>query len=466
MGSGRSAVHREQETTTHLGWTVLHHRCDCRLPAWLVFLSGIDGLLMLNLLKAMTAAGLLGFGGGSAMIPIIEDQLVNKHSLVSAEEFNRQVVVVNITPGAQPPKLGALNGLQTGGILAAILASLVISLPSVLGAFGLLSLGSSGSWITLASVGISVVIIVMMSAYIARVLKAADRRRRTFWWIILATVLLSGLGNLLGLIGTLIGRDLSWGIPRLSTPQIIALALAIIVVVSMRQKANPIRFQFASLSRYLVGSAAFLGLVLAGIAVCWTFLGLDGLMLGGRLALSAVTSFGGGPAYLGVAAGYFVDSGLISSELFYTQLVPVASALPGPILVKVAAGVAFIVGGEQSVVTAWALGLAAMLIVTGACVAVLLPIFGAYDQLKDHPVFQNISNFMLAVICGLLINTAISMLKVSAEIGASSGHSPTLVIWLSLLGIGVCYLLHHRKLVPDIVLILGCGALSVFALSL
>lgn len=465
MGSCRGSLNSEQETSKNLGWAVLCSSGNRRVSARMVFLPGLDGLLMLNLLKAMTAAGLLGFGGGSAMIPIIEDQLVNKHSLISTEDFNRQVVVVNITPGAQPPKLGALNGIQSEGTLAAVLASLVVSLPSVLGTLGLLSLGGSVHWITLASVGISVVIIVMMLAYIARVLAAADRRRRVFWVIIVATVLLAGLGNLLSFLGTLLGRDLSLAIPRVTTPQVIALSLIVIVLASIRQKSSPLQVRLGGLRRYLLGSLVFAGMSLLGVAVCFALLGFDGLVIGGRLALSAVTSFGGGPAYLGVASGYFVDSGLISSELFYTQLVPISSALPGPILVKVAAGVAFVVGGESGVVFAWISGLAAMLIVTGACVAVLLPIYGAYDQLKTHPIFQNISNYMLAVVCGLLVNTAISMLQASAEIGASLGHSPTLVTWLSLVGVVTCYVIHHRKWLPDILLILGCGVLSVLAFS-
>ena len=54
--------------------------------------------MMLALLKI----GFIGFGGGSALIPVIEKEVVEERKLVTEEEFNKDVFVASISPGALP----------------------------------------------------------------------------------------------------------------------------------------------------------------------------------------------------------------------------------------------------------------------------------------------------------------------------------------------------------------------------
>ena len=54
----------------------------------------------ISMTMTMLKIGFIGFGGGSALIPVIEDEVVEKDKIVSEEEFNDDVMIASITPGA------------------------------------------------------------------------------------------------------------------------------------------------------------------------------------------------------------------------------------------------------------------------------------------------------------------------------------------------------------------------------
>ena len=70
------------------------------------------------------------------------------------------------------------------------------------------------------------------------------------------------------------------------------------------------------------------------------------------------------------------------------------------------------------------------------------------------------------MICGLLIGVSFTMLDVSAHVAESAGVWPLLVVLMSIVGIAALTLIHVKKWVPDIVMIILCGALSLIGLSL
>ena len=83
------------------------------------------------LLLCMLKVGFIGFGGGNALIPFIEKEVVIKHRLVSREEFNKYVVTANITPGALPVEVAVLLGKTVAGLPGMLLAPICIVLPGV-----------------------------------------------------------------------------------------------------------------------------------------------------------------------------------------------------------------------------------------------------------------------------------------------------------------------------------------------
>ena len=222
----------------------------------------------------------------------------------------------------------------------------------------------------------------------------------------------------------------------------------------------------ASISTVRGATLAFVALTLVGAGLFVAVAGFKGLEFAGLLTLSTLTSFGGGAAYIGVADGFFVRSGLISEAVFYTQLVPVANALPGPILVKVGVGSSYLFGTAVGPVQGWLLGLAGMFITVGACCAVALPLLGLYQQLKDHPVVVGIGRYILPVICGLLVSVAVTMVEISTAVMVDAGAPRVPAVAVLLAAAALMTVLHVRRLVPDLVLLGAAGAASLAALAL
>jgi chromate transporter len=425
-----------------------------------------------GLLRGLLTAGLIGFGGGSALIPVIERQLVLKRPLLDEHTYLRHTVVANVTPGALPVKLAGFAGATVRGGGLALAAAAVVAAPGVLGTLGLLAasaaLGPAAvRAVSHASVGITAFIIVLLIGYILRV----HREGHPLWLFLAITTvsaLLNGAGPLVRLGALLTGRPTDLSLPHLTAVQLIGLALAVIVGVSLFQrKSKPAGRPARPRNRGIWhATVVFVAAGALGIALFALIAGLPGLRVGGLLALSTVTSFGGGEAYIGVAEGFFVRSGLIGTQEFFTQLVPIANALPGPILVKVAAGVGFSFGGPSGPLVAWVLAGAAMLITVSASCAVALPVLATYDSLRDHPLMVNIGRYIMPVICGLLIQVCASMLEVSAGVAESAGIAATPLTWVTLAVVAVLSYVHLKALVPDTVLLLACGAASLLVLGL
>ncbi len=77
----------------------------------------------------MLKVGAIGFGGGSALIPVMERELVTPHGGLDQHTFVQDTVIANITPGALPVKLAALSGIQLGGPVLAVFSGLAVALP-------------------------------------------------------------------------------------------------------------------------------------------------------------------------------------------------------------------------------------------------------------------------------------------------------------------------------------------------
>lgn len=70
----------------------------------------------ISMTATMLKIGFIGFGGGSALIPVIEEEVVEKDKIVSEEEFNDDVMIASITPGALPVEVATGIGRQSSGL--------------------------------------------------------------------------------------------------------------------------------------------------------------------------------------------------------------------------------------------------------------------------------------------------------------------------------------------------------------
>ena len=73
--------------------------------------------------------GLLTFGGGYAMIPMIQDEIVSR-GWISQESLTDFIAISEGTPGPFAINISTMVGSQTGGILGAICATIGVILPS------------------------------------------------------------------------------------------------------------------------------------------------------------------------------------------------------------------------------------------------------------------------------------------------------------------------------------------------
>lgn len=86
-----------------------------------------------ELLYVYLKIGLFGFGGGYAMLSLIQFEMVDKHHWLSLQEFTDIVAISQVTPGPIGINSATYIGYTvTGNIYGAILATFAVCLPSFL----------------------------------------------------------------------------------------------------------------------------------------------------------------------------------------------------------------------------------------------------------------------------------------------------------------------------------------------
>lgn len=89
-------------------------------------------MIYLLLFWAFFQVGALSFGGGYAAIPLIQNIIVGNYGWLSITEFTDLITISQMTPGPIGINSATFVGLQVGGTLGAIAATLGNVLPSFL----------------------------------------------------------------------------------------------------------------------------------------------------------------------------------------------------------------------------------------------------------------------------------------------------------------------------------------------
>ncbi|WP_432408213.1 chromate transporter [Wukongibacter sp. M2B1] len=85
---------------------------------------------LLKLFFIFFKIGAFTFGGGYAMIPLIEDEIVQKNQLIKEEEFLDIIALSQSIPGALAINTATYIGYRTYGFSGAVMACLGAALPS------------------------------------------------------------------------------------------------------------------------------------------------------------------------------------------------------------------------------------------------------------------------------------------------------------------------------------------------
>lgn len=86
-------------------------------------------MLLVKLFFSFIWVGLFSVGGGYAAIPLIQDQIVNTHHLMTMEEFSDLVTVAEMTP---PISINSATfvGMRTAGVYGVLLCTVGCIIPS------------------------------------------------------------------------------------------------------------------------------------------------------------------------------------------------------------------------------------------------------------------------------------------------------------------------------------------------
>lgn len=84
----------------------------------------------LKLFLTMFKIGLFTFGGGYAMIALLENEFVEKKKFLSKEEFLNMLAIAESTPGPIAINSATYIGYKTAGVMGSAFATLGVCLPS------------------------------------------------------------------------------------------------------------------------------------------------------------------------------------------------------------------------------------------------------------------------------------------------------------------------------------------------
>ena len=84
----------------------------------------------LSLFLTMLKIGLFTFGGGSAMIALLENEFVAKKKWIEKDEFLDVAAIAESTPGPIAINAATYIGFKNAGIVGSIIATLGICIPS------------------------------------------------------------------------------------------------------------------------------------------------------------------------------------------------------------------------------------------------------------------------------------------------------------------------------------------------
>ena len=87
-------------------------------------------MLLFQLFFAFIQVGMFSVGGGYAAIPLIQEQIVNIHHLMTLEEFSDLITVAEMTPGPISIKSATFVGMRIAGIPGVLLCTIGCIIPS------------------------------------------------------------------------------------------------------------------------------------------------------------------------------------------------------------------------------------------------------------------------------------------------------------------------------------------------
>lgn len=156
------------------------------------------GIVMLwQLFTSFMKIGAFTIGGGYAMLPIIEAEVVTRRNWVSAEDFLDMVVLAQTAPGILAMNISILIGEKVAGKRGAVVSALGAGLPSFLAIllFAMfLNQFQDNEYVRKAFRAIRPAVIALIAVPVFKLAKTAKITLKTIWIPILVALLIWLLG--------------------------------------------------------------------------------------------------------------------------------------------------------------------------------------------------------------------------------------------------------------------------------
>jgi chromate transporter len=85
-----------------------------------------------HIFLAFFIPGIVGYGGGPASIPLVENEVVDRYGWMTVPEFSEVLAIGNALPGPIATKMAGYIGYEQGGILGAVVGIFATVAPSLI----------------------------------------------------------------------------------------------------------------------------------------------------------------------------------------------------------------------------------------------------------------------------------------------------------------------------------------------
>ena len=129
-----------------------------------------------NLFLTFAKVGVMTFGGGMAMLPILQREVVDSRGWATEDELSDYYAIGQCTPGIIAVNTATFVGQKQGGIAGGIIATLGVVFPSVViitVLAGLIAAFSHLVWVQSAFAGIRVCVCVLIFNTVLKLAKKA-----------------------------------------------------------------------------------------------------------------------------------------------------------------------------------------------------------------------------------------------------------------------------------------------------
>lgn len=428
--------------------------CESYFGAVKRTVAGIEVSRSGQFIRSMFRIGCIGFGGGSALIPVIEKEIVERQGIDTKQNIDKDVIVASITPGALPVEIAASIGRRAFGSKGMIAGAVMFALPGTVMTVLLVAVLSMFqekilSIVNLISVGVSVFIVYLLLCYIRNMLKECkEAGRGRICRAVFLMFLVFAMSFVISSVEILALFFFAIFFTRGNYSKKNMWILMGITAVYLLCHGEGMLFD--DTRWHLLVDAGMMVLGIYGI-VCniadtgfqgkknWKIIGKDvgiwgvfallcilpavladhsAWIFSGKGLLSSWISFGGGDAYLTIADGIFVEGNTVTSQQYYNHIVPAVNVLPGSILCKTLAAVGYYTGWNltENLVVGVLFSIAGFACSIAASCSFFMLAYHLYDYLTSLQVFRIIRKWIRPIIGGLLIKIMVLLCWQSIQI--------------------------------------------------